>query len=164
MTSIRGNLFTRFSLKILLLAALAVCGSAAPSFAQEMARGKFTLTENVRLGETLLPPGQYSFSVSPIGLMRSVASVQSMPTPVLVFIRPQSDSGPVSAVFALASAQSNPAPANGFLIEPGPSGMSIHSLTLDKLGVVVDFDAPREGQALAQSHRATPAVVSKTGK
>ncbi len=59
MTSIRKFVFAA------LLAATAVSFSPAPASAQEPARGKFTLTHQVRWGNATIPAGEYSFSFEP---------------------------------------------------------------------------------------------------
>src|ERR1700676_2394835 len=84
--------------KMLLFALFVVCGVCGVSNsarAEEIVRGTFTLNEETRFGATLLPAGHYLVSIEPITSMTAVGRVS-------VFVRPESKSGPVASVFAMA--------------------------------------------------------------
>ena len=95
--------------RMLLFALFVVCGVSSSARAEEIVRGTFTLNEGTRFGATLLPAGHYIVSIEPITSMSAVGRV-------LVFVRPESKSGPVASVFAMAWQQGCEATANGLTL------------------------------------------------
>jgi hypothetical protein len=82
------------------LALPAVCGVASRTMAQELVKARFTLTEETRFGNTVLPAGQYTLLVEPLSQLRPVGS------PVAITVRSESGSTQFAAVLATASQES----------------------------------------------------------
>jgi hypothetical protein len=129
----RGNSFTG---KLLVFALLAVCGISSSTPAQEFVKGTFVLTSETHFGTTLLPPGHYTVSIEP------VTSLTAAGNRVLVFVRPESKSGPVASVFAMAS-QEGCDTASGLTLVPDGTTLAARSLCLGKQGLMIDFDLSR---------------------
>jgi len=72
--------------------------SRKPLLGQETVTGKFTLTENTRLGKSFLPAGAYTFTIEPAGILQSVSSIQGARQIVQVTVRPETKAGPVAAI------------------------------------------------------------------
>jgi hypothetical protein len=85
--------------KLFLFALILAGGVSSSTKAQELVKGTFTLGTEARFGGTLLPAGHYTVSVEP------VTSIAASGSRVLVFVRPETKSGPVASVFAMASAE-----------------------------------------------------------
>ena len=150
--------------RVVLLGLVAVCGGASPILGQETVGGKFTLTENTRFGKKFLPPGAYTFSIEPTGALQSVDSIQSAGHPVLVIVRPTTNAGPIAIIFAMASRSDHALDSSKLVLEPANNGMAMHSMYLDKEGLVLDFDwwSPKnKTEMLAQAARPEPASASK---
>ena len=150
--------------RVVLLGLVAVCGGASPILGQETVGGKFTLTENTRFGKKFLPPGAYTFSIEPTGALQSVDSIQSAGHPVLVIVRPTANAGPIAIIFAMASRSDHALDSSKLVLEPANNGMAMHSMYLDKEGLVLDFDwwSPKnKTEMLAQAARPEPASASK---
>jgi hypothetical protein len=124
---------------MVLLGLAALGGTAKPALAQDMVQGKFTLPVEARLGKTLLPAGEYKFSVVPLGIIRSVSSIQPGITHVLVVVSGMTKGGQVAGVVAMASNQTDTPNPKGLDIRDDGSGMMIHSMYLEKLGLVFEF-------------------------
>jgi hypothetical protein len=107
--------------------------------AQEIVKGTFTLDEGTRFGTTLLPAGHYTMFIAP------VTSLTAPGSRVSVFIRPESKSGPVASVFALASQRACDAGSGLTLLSDG-RGLVARSLCLEKQGLLVDFDSSRSAE------------------
>ena len=155
----RGN-FAR----IALLGLMALCGAASPLLGQETVAGKFTLTENTRLGKKFLPAGAYTFSIEPVGILQSVSSIQGAREVVQVTVRPETKAGPTVAIFAMATRTDHVLDASKLVLAPVNNGMAMHSMYLDKQGLVLDFDwwSPKDKtEMLAQAPRPEPAPASK---
>ena len=155
----RGN-FAR----IALLGLMALCGAASPLLGQETVAGKFTLTENTRLGKKFLPAGAYTFSIEPVGILQSVSSIQGAREVVQVTVRPETKAGPTVAIFAMATRTDHVLDASKLVLAPVNNGMAMHSMYLDKQGLVLDFDwwSPKDKtEMLAQAARPEPASASK---
>ena len=125
--------------RMLLFALLVVCGVSSSARAEEIVRGTFTLNEEIRFGATLLPAGHYIVSIEPITSMSAVGRV-------LVFVRPESKSGPVASVFAMAWQQGCEATANGLTLLSDGTWLVAHSMCLEKQGLMVDFDLSRSSE------------------
>ena len=78
----------RKSALVALLGLAAFCGAASPLLGQEAVAGKFTLTETTRFGKKFLPPGAYTFSIEPTGVVQSIGSIQDPRQVVQVMVRP----------------------------------------------------------------------------
>jgi hypothetical protein len=129
--------------KLALLGMMAVCGAAGPAFGQESVGGKFTLTENARLGKKYLPAGSYKFSVEATGVMQSVSSIQGAPQVVQVIVTPETKPGPVTILFAMASRSAQAMYSSKLVLSPEKNEMVMRSMFLDQQGLVLDFDSLR---------------------
>jgi len=150
--------------RVVVLGLMALCGAASPLLGQETVAGKFTLTENTRLGKKSLPPGAYTFSIEPAGILQSVSSIQSARQIVQVIVRPERKAGPVAIIFAMATRSALVLDASKLVLAPVDNGMAMHSMYLDKQGLVLDFDwwSPKDKtQMLAQAARPEAASGSK---
>ena len=150
--------------RVVLLGLVAVCGGASPILGQETVGGKFTLTENTRFGKKFLPPGAYTFSIEPVGILQSVSSIQGARQVVQVTVRPETKAGPAVAIFAMATRSDHVLDASKLVLAPVSDGMAMHSMYLDKQGLVLDFDwwSPKDKtEMLAQAARPEPASASK---
>ena len=150
--------------RVVVLGLMALCGAASPLLGQETVAGKFTLTENTRLGKKSLPAGAYTFSIEPAGILQSVSSIQSARQIVQVIVRPERKAGPVAIIFAMATRSALVLDASKLVLAPVDNGMAMHSMYLDKQGLVLDFDwwSPTDKiQMLAQAARPEPASGSK---
>ena len=150
--------------RIALLGLMALCGAASPLLGQETVAGKFTLTENTSLGKKFLPAGAYTFSIEPVGILQSVSSIQGARQIVQVTVRPETKAGPTVAIFAMATRSDHVLDASKLVLAPVNNGMAMHSMYLDKQGLVLDFDwwSPKDKtEMLAQEARPEPAPGSK---
>ncbi len=150
--------------RIALLGLMALCGAASPLLGQETVAGKFTLTENTSLGKKFLPAGAYTFSIEPVGILQSVSSIQGARQIVQVTVRPETKAGPTVAIFAMATRSDHVLDASKLVLAPVNNGVAMHSMYLDKQGLVLDFDwwSPKDKtEMLAQEARPEPAPGSK---
>jgi hypothetical protein len=150
--------------RIVLLGLMALCGAASPLLGQETVAGKFTLTENTSLGKKFLPAGAYTFSIEPVGILQSVSSIQGARQIVQVTVRPETKAGPTVAIFAMATRSDHVLDSSKLVLAPVNNGMAMHSMYLDKQGLVLDFDwwGPKnKTEMLAQAARPEPASASK---
>jgi hypothetical protein len=150
--------------RVVVLGLMALCGAASPLLGQETVTGKFTLTENTRLGKSFLPAGAYTFTIEPAGILQSVSSIQGARQIVQVMVRPESKAGPVAAIFAMATRSTHALDASKLVLAPLNNGMAMHSMYLDKQGLVLDFDwwsQKEKTQILAQTARPEPTSGSK---
>jgi len=164
-TLLSKSIYCRSLVRVVLLGLVALCGAARPLLGQETVGGKFTLTENTRFGKRLLPPGAYTFSIEPTGVLQSVNSIQSAGHPVLVIVRPTTNAGPIAIIFAMASRSDHALDSSKLVLEPANNGMAMHSMYLDKEGLVLDFDwwsSKDKPQMLAQAARPEPAPASRS--
>jgi hypothetical protein len=150
--------------RIALLGLMALCGAASPLLGQETVAGKFTLTENTRLGKKFLPAGAYTFSIEPVGILQCVSSIQGAREVVQVTVRPETKAGPTVAIFAMATRSDHVLDASKLVLAPVNNGVAMHSMYLDKQGLVLDFDwwSPKDKtEMLAQAARPEPVSASK---
>jgi hypothetical protein len=129
----KTRLCSSLPMRTLLFALFVVCGVSSPTSAQEIAKGTFTLTEGTRFGATVLPAGHYTLSVESVASTRAVGSLVS------VFVRPESKTGPVASVLAMASQQGCEVTANGLKLLSDGTGFVARSMCLEKQGLVVHF-------------------------
>ena len=150
--------------RMTLLALVALWGVASPLLGQETVGGKFTLTENARLGERFLPAGAYKFSIEPAGILQSVNSIQDMRHVVRVIVRPETKAGPVAMIFAMASRSDHARDSSRLVLAPVNHEMVVKSMYLDPQGLVLEFDgsSPKDKtETLAQAARPGPAPASR---
>ena len=150
--------------RVVLPGLMALCGAASPLLGQETVAGKFTLTENTSLGKKFLPAGAYTFSIEPVGILQSVSSIQGARQIVQVTVRPETKAGPTVAIFAMATRSDHVLDASKLVLAPVNNGVAMHSMYLDKEGLVLDFDwwSPKnKTEMLAQAARPEPASASK---
>ncbi len=126
--------------KVALLAAMAFCGSATPVWGQETIAGKFSLHKTARLGNTVLPPGSYLFTIEPTGTVLSVSSIPATGSPVSFIVRPEKGAGPMAMVFAMASRADQTLEASQLVLTSGKAGETMQSMYLEKQKLLVDFD------------------------
>jgi hypothetical protein len=150
--------------RVVLLGLVALGGAGSPLLGQETVGGKFTLTENARVGEKFLPAGAYTFSIEPTGTLHSVNSIQGLRHVVRVIVRPETKAGPVAILFAMASRSSHALDSSKLVLAPVNNEMVMHSMDLDQQGLVLDFDwsSPKDKtQMLAQAPRPGPTPASR---
>jgi len=143
---------------VFLLALLAGTGPLA--LGQAAVQGTLTLPVSARLGSTLLPPGDYKFAVQLIGAVRSIDGIQLVSTPVSVLLMGTSKDAPLASALAMAS---RPDPRTPKLLEfvPDGRGLAIHSISLDTLGVVLQFiDTTPQNAMRARATQPTPSTIS----
>ena len=124
---------------IVLLGLAALGGTAKPALGQDMLQGKFTLPVEARLGKTLLSAGEYKFSVVPLGNIRLADSIQVVSSYVQVVVRGTAKGGQFASVVAMASRQADTPNPKALDIRADGTGMMIHSMCLEKLGLVFEF-------------------------
>ena len=124
--------------RMTLLGLAALAGSGPLAFGQETVRGKLTLPVEARLGNTVLPPGEYKLNVALVGTTLSVSSIQDVYTPVMVMVTPLTKGRPVASVLAMAYKPDSRNP-KAMDIQPDGSGNMIHSIPLDDLGLVLQI-------------------------
>lgn len=130
---------------IVLLGLAVFAGAASPTLANESVEGdsvngKFTLPVQARLGNKVLPAGDYKFSVITVGSLRSVSSIQTGNRLVQVVVWSLAKGGPIANMFATASKESDAADLKPLDIRADESGMTIHSMCLEKLGMLIEFN------------------------
>jgi hypothetical protein len=125
---------------LLALALTGVCGVASRATAQELVKARFTLTEETRFGNTVLPAGQYTLLVEPISQLRPVGS------PVAITVRSESASTPFVSVLATAS-QEGCDRDQLKLISTG-AGQVAQSMCLEKQGLTLHFDGAHANNPL----------------
>src|SRR5579871_2997944 len=126
--------------KVVLSSALAAVALVGVAKAQELVKGAFTLNAETRFGSTVLPAGHYTVSVAP------VTALTASGTRVLVFVRPDSKSGPVASILAMASTEACETPS-GLTLVSESNGLTARSLCLGKQGLAIDFDLPHASEA-----------------
>ncbi len=88
------------SLRTIALLSLALIAGIGPlASAQETVEGKVSLSVEARVGNTVLPPGEYQLSVKLLGPIRSVDAIQFVDTPVAVLLVSTAKGGPVAGAF-----------------------------------------------------------------
>jgi hypothetical protein len=150
--------------RMALLGLAALCGGASPLLGQDTVGGKFTLTENTRFGDRILPAGGYKFSIEPVGISQTVDSIRGGRQPVLVIVKPGTSSGPIIGIFAMASRSDHPIDRSELILEQASDGMAMHTMYLDQPRLVLDFNwlRPKEKiPTLAGAARPEPAPASK---
>jgi hypothetical protein len=167
MKSFQSNFFRTVLARTLAWGTMAVGLMGSPLMAQDIIGGNFTLGENARFGNAVLGPGQYRFSIEPIGNIQSIQSIQrGVGHTVLVVLRPEK-SGPVVSIFAMASPNDHAREGNELVLEPQKAGRLAQGMYLQTEGLVVDFrwSSPKtKGQVVAlQTAPLQTAAVSRSG-
>ncbi|HXM97740.1 MAG TPA: hypothetical protein VN982_04640 [Candidatus Dormibacteraeota bacterium] len=144
-------------------------GIASPTLANETVQGdavngKFTLPMQARLGNTVLPAGNYKFSVITVGSIRSVSSIQTGNRLVQVVVWSLAKGGPLANMFATASKESDITDPKPLDIREDENGMTIHSMWLEKLGMVIEFNGNKPNNVMrARAPEPQQAVASAKG-
>ena len=150
--------------RMALLGLAALCGAASPLLGQDAVAGKFTLTENTRFGNRILPAGGYKFSIEPVGISQTVDSIRGGRQPVFVIVRPETSTGPVTSIFAMATRSDHPIDSSKLVLEQASDGMAMRTMYLDQQRLVLDFDwlSPKDKTpTIAEAARPGRAVASK---
>jgi hypothetical protein len=131
-----------------ILAASALNLSPTPASAQEAARGKFTLTHEVHLGDAKLPAGEYEFSFDPDGgsRMLSVTKLSGNLTRFIILV-PDTEE-------AKSSDRSR------LVLESTPDGTYVSAMQLPEFGMSLHFTVPSHPTE-RQIAKAAPAVAER---
>jgi hypothetical protein len=147
--------------RFLAFGALAACLSASVLHAQDTINGSFTLHESARLGDTVLTPGPYNFSVEPVGLIQSVRAIQQGAGHlVLVVLKPEK-SGSAASIFAMASPNDRANTASQLVLEPESAGTVLRTMYLEKEGLKVNFQwSTAKGKTPTIAQEKVPVVTA----
>ncbi|PYT96741.1 MAG: hypothetical protein DMG38_22850 [Acidobacteria bacterium] len=126
--------------KAALLAAMALCGATTPAQAQEEVSGKFTLQGNARLGDKILAPGSYLFTIEPASSAQALGAIPAAGTPVVFIVRPEKLAGPTTVVFAMASRTEKALDASQLVLATGKKEATMQSMYLNGQKLLVEFD------------------------
>jgi hypothetical protein len=126
-----------------LLAASALTFSPTPACAQEMAKGKFTLTHDVRWQNAVVPAGEYRFSLDSEGAggMLMVRGVRS---------------GFMFMVHDTVDAKSSD--LSRLVLQSTPEGSYVSAMQLPEFGVTLKFSVPSTEKQMAKA--TTPSLAS----
>jgi hypothetical protein len=163
-TFLRKSIYRSACARVVLLGLMAFCGAAGPVLGQETVGGKFTLTENARLGKKFLPAGTYKFSIEATGVLQSVGSIQGAPQVVQVIVIPEAKSVPIIILFAKATRSAHAMDSSKLVLAPVNKEMVMQSMFLDQQGLLLDFDwlSPKEKTPIvAQGARPEMGTSSK---
>jgi hypothetical protein len=113
-----------------ILAASALNFSPSPASAQEAARGKFTLTHEVHLGNAKLPAGEYAFSFDPAGgsRMLSLSKLSGNLTRFIILV-PDTE-------------EAKPSDRSRLVLETTPDGTYVSAMQLPEFGMSLHFTVP----------------------
>ena len=132
-------------LTIVAIALIAVCASPAPAAAQDAYKGSFTLTNDVRWSQALLPAGEYTFSLKS----------NALPAQILIH-------GPNGFAMILTSVTSRKdSDASSTMTIERRGGMRVvRDLYLAELGLDLRYAAPKLPHTeIAQGPRSTEQVL-----
>ena len=147
--------------KMMAWGALAIC-AASPAMAQEAIGGKFTLNESVRLGSTVLEAGAYTFSIEPVGTIRSVSLLrQGGGHVVLVVVKPEK-SGRTASMFAMASPSGRPSESSELTLDLERSGTEANTMYLGKEGLQVNFRWNTQARITVVAQQVLPVQAGAT--
>jgi|SRR5208282_6004441 len=157
-TTHKKSIRTLGSMALLGLAMLLASSKAA--MAQDIVQGQFTLTEPARLGNTVLPSGEYQFFVHT--LARSGWAANS---PVIVDVRGMSKGAPFASVIAVGSRQLTPPSENTMELHREGIDMNIKSMHLENIELVFR-QATEKTKTEARTRGTEPAQVAtaRTGR
>ncbi|MGP0020996.1 MAG: hypothetical protein ACLPHP_20675 [Candidatus Sulfotelmatobacter sp.] len=130
-----------------ILAASALNLSPSPASAQEAARGKFTLTHEVHLGDAKLPAGEYEFSFDPDSgsRMLNLSKVSGNFTRFIVLVPDTEDA--------------KPSDRSRLVLESTPDGTYVSAMQLPEFGMSLYFTVPSHPTERQIAKAATTAVV-----
>ncbi len=131
-----------------ILAASALNFSPSPASAQEVARGKFTLTHEVHLGNAKLPAGEYEFSFDPIGGSRML-NLNKLSGNLTRFI-----------VLVPDTEEAKPSDRSRLVLETTPDGTYVSAMQLPEFGMSLYFTVPSHPTE-RQIAKAAPTVLEK---
>ena len=156
MKSLRSLSVRSLSLFALFVLAL-LAGSGPLAFGQQAVQGTITLPVAAKLGSTMLPPGEYKFTVSLLGETRSISDI-AVTNRVYVLLVGTSKDAPVASAIAMASpiGAHNPLPAN--FVSAGDSLM-ISAIPFPEYGIVVQFYGASGKEALHARAMPSPSAV-----
>jgi hypothetical protein len=123
---------------MLLLGMAALAGTGTVALGQEALQGTFILPVEARLGDTMLPAGEYKFYVEALGSTQATSSMQFGSSPVMVVVCGLAKGGPIVKVLATASKLDVHDPKTPSL-QADDAGMVFHSMYLENAGVEVEF-------------------------
>lgn len=111
--------------------------------AEEPARGRFTLTHDVRWENTTVPAGDYEFSYDPnnVSPVLTITKVSGLRASFMLMVPIREESKSMDS--------------NRILLETSPEGSYVSALQLPESGVTLRFEAPRT--AVKQMARAATA-------
>jgi hypothetical protein len=164
-TLLSKSIYCSKIVRVVLLGLVALYGAASPLLAQDTVAGKFTLTQTTRFGKKFLPAGAYKFSIEPTGTLLSLSSIQGARQVVQVVVRPETTAGPAAVIFAMATRSTEAIDSSKLVLATVKNGIAMHSMYLDKQGLVLDFDwwSPKDKtQLLAQAARPEQAAASRS--
>ena len=133
----------------------------SPAFGQDIVQGRFTLPVQARLGNTVLPPGEYQFSVEALGMAHSVQALPPISSPVLVKMAGVAKGSQTVGIFAIASKQMDSLKANTMDLQADGAGMMIQAMHVD--GVALSF-APTNNELGARNSAPTRGVTVAKGR
>ena len=115
-----------------LLAVISLSFAPSPASAQENARGKFTLTHDVRWQNTLVPAGEYRFSLDSDGpsSMLVLTKLSGARTGFMFMVH---DTDEIKASSNL----------NRLVLESTDEGSYVSAMQLPEFGVKLNFAAPK---------------------
>jgi len=146
--------------KIALLGLAMLFGSWKTARAQDIVQGTFTLTEAARMGNTLLPPGEYQFFVQ--ALTRSGWYANS---PVIVNVRGMGKGAPYTSVIAVGSKQLTPPSVNTMELRRAGIDMSIDAMHLENIELVFRRGEERaKTEARTRGAEPTQTATARTGR
>ncbi len=139
-------------LPLLAAALVATFLFAGPASAQNAYAGKFTLPQEVRWGQAVLPPAEYEFRLNRGG-MNIVITVHSRDQKISAFVMPTGVS------------DRNAKAPSALIIETRGNETTVRSLRLAEPGLVLDFGSEKShGRKVIQEARSTqelPVLVAK---
>jgi hypothetical protein len=133
---------------LLLLGLLAVGGSVVPAHAQTISDGKFTLPFEARWGDVHLPAGNY------------VYSVQNAGPATFVVVHGETGKGAAAMFVARMSEQADYSDHSQLIFLRSDKGLIVRSLSLGKLGLVLDFNLPKAETEIRARGPEPPQTVS----
>jgi len=130
-----------------ILAASALSFSPSLASAQEQARGKFTLTHEVHLGNAKLPAGEYEFSYDPVGgsCMLNLSKISGNLTRYIVLV-PDTE-------------EAKPSDRSRLVLVSTPDGTYVSAMQLPEFGMSLYFTVPSQSTERQIAKAATTATV-----
>jgi hypothetical protein len=125
----------------------ALLGTASASRSQDLVRGTITLPVTARLGDAILAPGKYRFTVESLEEIRSVDALQIGNSRVAVIVSSLNKDGQVVSLVANAFRADTLNSQSPDSVDFG-TGMTIRSISLKNAGVKVIFTTNRTDHIL----------------